>query len=147
MLRPAPKPTPKPRTRKPLQRHKPMPQVSAKRKAYRASEAAQEGSAYMLVVKQLPCCICAAAPSEAHHCKCKPLAGDKWIYEREPVPGRKSGDGDTIPLCASCHRTGPLAYHAGPASWRERNGRDYTYILATRQAVADMEDAHLGEWL
>lgn len=46
------------------------------------------------LVKSLPCCLCdAAGPSDAHH-----------ILEGR-IPGRKSHDFCTIPLCKSCHQS------------------------------------------
>jgi hypothetical protein len=102
--------------------------VSAKRRAYRASEEGQRALAYMQAVKRLPCVVCAAPPpSEAHHC----------INGR--YGSRKASDFDVIPLCAPCHRTGPLAIHNGSKAWAERNGPDTGYIEATRAAVRAME--------
>lgn len=45
------------------------------------------------LVKSQPCCLCdAAGPSDAHH-----------ILEGR-IPGRKSHDFCTIPLCKDCHQ-------------------------------------------
>lgn len=95
--------------------------------------------AYMGKVKQLPCCIChAPAPSDAHHCTHKPLAGEPHGYEREPAAARRSGDRDTIPLCKLHHQDGPEAIHNGKVSWRLKHGPDFAHIPATRAAVAAM---------
>jgi hypothetical protein len=123
-------------------KRKPMKKVSRKRKEYRASDAGQDGLAYMGKVKTLPCCICGKhGPSDAHHCKDKPWSDQVNPYEQEPCAGRKSGDRDTIPLCKSCHQDGPMAYHGpNPDAWRERNGPDFFYIPETRKLVAAMSD-------
>ena len=111
-------------------RRKRINAVSAKRRAYRASAEGQRGLAYMQAVKMLPCVVCGApGPNEAHHC----------INGRHG--SRKASDFDTIPLCQSDHRTGPLAIHNGPKSWAKRNGPDTGFIPQTRAAVRRMEEA------
>ena len=102
-------------------------QVSDKKRTYRASKEGQEALEYMGTVRQLPCAVCGApAPSEAHHV----------IHGR--YGSAKASDFDTIPLCPSCHRTGPDAIHRGKESWRQKFGNDFDYIEQTRKAVADM---------
>lgn len=99
-------------------------QVSDKKRKYRASKEGQEALVYMGKVKQLPCAVCGApAPSEVHHV----------IHGR--YGSAKASDFDTIPLCSSCHRTGPDAIHRGKESWRKKFGNDYDYIKQTQKAV------------
>lgn len=94
---------------------------------------------YMGMVKQLPCVICGApAPSDAHHCTHRPNADEPHGYTRIPSAGKRSGDRDTIPLCKRHHQNGPEAIHNGKESWRRKHGPDYSYIPATRAAVAAM---------
>lgn len=53
-------------------------------------------------VRKLPCCNCYAPPdSEAAHIRLGSQAGK----------GRKPKDDRVVPLCSSCHRTGPRAQH------------------------------------
>ncbi len=100
-----------------------MPRVSAKKKAYRASKAGSDAIAYMGAVKQCPCCICGkAAPSSAHHC-----TGD----------GMARNDLNTIPLCYECHQ-GDRGYHARKGTWERNNGKDHSYIPATRKLVEEL---------
>ncbi len=48
--------------------------------------------AYLAYVRQHPCCLCGASPSEAHH----------WSHHGG-VMGAKVDDYRTIPLCDPCH--------------------------------------------
>lgn len=76
--------------------------------------------AYLRLVRQLPCCICAApAPSEAHHC-----AHGRYAQ-------RKSSDYDAIPLCNKHHR---FRTERGE-TWQTMYGFDTEYIPATRKGV------------
>ena len=105
-----------------------MRQVSAKRRAYRASDEGKDALEYMGKVKQLPCCICGApGPCEAHH----------PIHDRFGT--RKSSDFDVIPLCPIHHRIGECAIHNGKERWRERYGNDYDFVEITRKKVGEME--------
>jgi hypothetical protein len=132
-------PNPKP-VKQPKKPRRGLPPVSAKKRAYRKSEAGREGQAYMVAVKGLPCVICGSPPpNDAHHCKDVPPDGRKGLYQQLPAAGRKSGDKDTIPLCRSCHQTGPEAYHKNRTAWREKHGPDYGFIGPTRAAVANHE--------
>lgn len=58
---------------------------------------------YLAHLRKQPCTVCGRLPSEAAHTK----QGDK----RHGM-GIKARDGLAIPLCAYCHRDGPLSYHA-----------------------------------
>lgn len=103
---------------------KPMRKVSAKRRAYRASEEGKAAMAYMRAVKSLPCCVCGApGPSDAHH----------PIHDRYGT--RKASDFDVVPLCKIHHQDGPNAIHNGKQSWREQHGPDHGFIDQTRKAV------------
>lgn len=112
---------------KPLSAKKPMNRTSKKRRDYRSSDEGRAGTAYMLAVKQLPCCVCGApGPSDAHHV----------IHDR--FSARKASDFDTVPLCKRHHQDGPDAIHNGKESWRAKYGRDYDYIEETREKVRDL---------
>jgi hypothetical protein len=92
--------------KKPPQARKALPAVSAKRKAYLASEARKDGLAHMARVAQLPCLICGARPIEVHH-----------------LPDPRS-DMRVIPLCPQHHRRefGPQAYHYSARAFHEKHG-------------------------
>ena len=80
--------------------------------------------AYMLKVKELPCCICGKpGPSDAHHV----------IHDRFSTI--KATDFAVIPLCKEHHQDGPDAIHNGKETWREKYGSDHEYIPATMDAV------------
>jgi hypothetical protein len=107
-----------------LTRKTPLRKVSAKRRAYRASQDGQEALEHMRQVKGLPCVICGSAPpSEAHHVIC-----DRYGT-------RKANDFDTIPLCARHHREGPDAIHNGKASWVAKYGPDHAYLETVRRML------------
>lgn len=143
-----PKPTPKTKQPRPFKRGKPMRRISPKKAKYRSSDEGKAGLHYMGLVKDLPCCVCGKpGPSEAHHCQDRPPHGVAHPYNQLPCGGRKSGDMDTIPLCTECHSDQyPLGYHKSPERWNERHGADWTYIEATRQAVAELETGLMAAW-
>jgi len=93
-----PKPPKKPR--------KPLPKVSAKRKAYLASEARQEGLRHMAAVGSLPCLVCGYWPVEVHH------------------EGKPRNDMNVLPLCAKHHRReyGSGAYHYSSSAFYAAHG-------------------------
>lgn len=71
----------------------------------------EEDPEHLARVRSLPCVVCGAPPpSEAHH----PREGQGM--------GQKADDRLAISLCASCHRTGPHAFHAGPREFAARFG-------------------------
>lgn len=127
---------PKP-TKTPKVNRKRLPAKSKKRAAFHASDIGQSELAYMGAVKTLPCVVCGARPSDAHHCKDKPAYNERGLYVTLPI-GRKSSGWDTIPLCKECHTDSDKAYHRDRAGWVERNGPDYGHIAPTRAAVAAM---------
>jgi hypothetical protein len=96
--------------KQPAKTRKPIPKVSAKKAAHKATERALGAADHMAWVKSHPCCACGAAgPSEAHH-----------------VTGKRS-DFRVIALCQPCH-TGPNGYHKAKRSWRERHGPDTGFL-------------------
>ena len=125
---------------KPAKVRKPMRRVSKKRARYYASEEGQSDLEYMGNVKMQPCAICGATENiDAHHCRCWPEDIESHAYMQLPGAGMKSHARDTIPLCRyRCHKGGPLSFHEDRKGWVKRNGPDYTYIPATRAAVAAM---------
>ena len=103
--------------RSPLKQKTPLRKVSAKRKAYRASQEGQEALEHMQAVKQLPCAVCGSPPpSDAHHV----------IHDRFGT--RKASDFEVIPLCKAHHQDGPEAIHNGKQSWRDKHGPDHSYL-------------------
>ena len=111
----APKPAKKPR--------KAVRKVSAKRAAYLASDARQNGLAHMALVKGLPCICCnRPPPSAAHHC-----TGD----------GMPRDDMRVLPLCYDCHQ-GQHGYHNAKADWVARNGLDTDYLPEVDRMIAAM---------
>ena len=97
-----------------------IPQQSAKKKAYRASQEGKDAAAYMRAVKEMPCCTCGRiGVSDAHHCRSDGMQRDDW---------------KTIPLCYDCHQ-GPNGYHARQKPWEAEYGKDYGFIAATQLAI------------
>lgn len=80
------------------------------------------GKRYMDRVRDLPCCICGAWPSSAHHV----------------IVGRfsqsKASDMDTIPLCYQ-HHQGAGGIHTNQTAWVERHGPDTDYLEQTRRTI------------
>ena len=85
----------------PRKARKPIPKISAKRKAYMASQARVDGLAHMARVAQMPCLVCGAWPVEVHH------------------EGKPRSDMNVLPLCPAHHRRefGPGAYHYSPKAF------------------------------
>lgn len=89
---------------------KPIPKISAKKRAHKAAERALGAWGHMAWVKTQDCCACGApGPSEAHH-----------------VTGKRS-DLRVIALCQPCH-TGPEGFHKAKKSWRARHGPDTGFL-------------------
>jgi len=94
--------------------------------------------AYLAYVRQHPCCLCGASPSEAHH----------WSHHGG-VMGAKVDDYRTIPLCDPCHmgewhRTGTFSGMDRVASeaFTLRVQRELLLAwTATRISDGDMVDA------
>lgn len=72
-------------------------------------------------VRALPCCICGTRIAvEAHHL-------------REGQGQQRACDDETIPLCASHHRTGPDAFHRlGRRRWEALFGTQREHLARTR---------------
>lgn len=83
-----------------------------------------EGRLHMALVAQLPCVICGARPVEVHHC----ISGR---YGQ-----RRASDMETIPLCASCHRTGPDAIHRSKHAWEAKHGPDTDYLSVVAEMLS-----------
>ena len=89
---------------------KPIPKISAKKRAHKATEKALGAWEHMAWVKTHPCCACGCSgPSEAHH-----------------VTGKRS-DFRVIALCQPCH-TGPEGFHKAKKSWRAKHGPDTGFL-------------------
>jgi len=92
--------------KQPAKARKPIPKVSAKRKAYMRSQARVDGVAHMGRVAQLPCLVCGCWPVEVHH------------------EGKPRSDMSVLPLCPHHHRReyGPGAYHYSPRAFYDLHG-------------------------
>jgi hypothetical protein len=92
---------------------KPLAKRSAKRLAYLASDARQDGLAHMARVAQLPCLVCGARPVEVHH------------------EGKPRSDMRVLPLCPRHHRReyGPSAYHYSPKAFYAMHGPSEALLL------------------
>lgn len=111
-----------------IKRKTALRQVSAKRRAYRASDEGQEALDHMRRVKMLPCIVCQAPPpNDAHHC----ISGR--------YGSRKVSDFETVPLCRACHLDGPNAIHRNKRAWEERNGPDHSYLPLVDQWLRAIE--------
>ena len=96
---------------------------------------AAKDPAYLVSVRELPCCICEAfgeqqlSPGTAHH----PIHGR--------YSGRKRPDREAICLCDGHHQgtfdTSKLAIHRAPGQWREKYGPDTDYIAVTQDRLAE----------
>lgn len=94
----------------------------------------KEARDHMAKVAQLPCVCCRRpGPSEVHHC----------------ISGRygqaKASDFETIPLCAQCHRLGPMAIHRSKQEWQAEYGMDYHYLPVVSALLSGDDDA-LARW-
>lgn len=71
-------------------------------------------------IRTLPCCACGKpAPSEAAH------TGSNGGM------AMKADDTSSVPLCAECHRTGPLAYHViGKRAFERVHGVRFASVRA-----------------
>ena len=81
---------------------------------------------YRAWIRSLPCCACGSTKDvEAAHTG---TDGGK---------GQKASDYSCVPLCASCHRTGPHAYHGLNSSARDfeqRHRLNFARIAAELRA-------------
>lgn len=74
-------------------------------------------------VKSMPCCLCgASAPSDAHH-----------ILEGR-IPGRRSHDFCTIPLCKSCHQS-PIGIHGDKSMLKIMKQNELNLLGETMQRL------------
>lgn len=91
-------------------------------KPEKAKNGTAAGKRYLDAVRQLPCCICGAWPSSAHHVIC-------GRYSQS-----KSSDFDAIPLCYQ-HHQGERGIHTDQAAWVARHGPDTRYSEPTRRRI------------
>jgi hypothetical protein len=105
---------PKPKYRKP------MPRVSEKRAAYKASPEGAAGRAHMGRVAQLPCLVCGAWPVEVHH------------------EGTPRSDMRCLPLCPQHHRQeyGPGAYHYSKRAFYAEHGTSDELLARVERLLA-----------
>ena len=101
--------------RSPIKRKTALRQVSAKRRAYRASDEGKAGLAHMGKVKALCCLVCGSQPVEVHH-----------------LPDPRS-DFRVVPLCPFHHRReyGPQAYHYSRRNFNALHGSDEQLLAKT----------------
>ena len=94
--------------KQPAKARKPVPKVSAKRKAYMRSQARVDGVAHMGRVAQLPCLVCGCYGVEVHHMQ------------------NPRSDLRVVPLCPQHHRReyGPGAYHYSRRNFNALHGSD-----------------------
>lgn len=105
---------------------KPLPRVSAKRKAYQASSHGRYWSKYVAALHNAPCIICEShglpqnSPTQAHH----------------PIMGRFSSsrvhDKLSLPVCEGHHQglidTSQVAIHREPDRFKALFGPDADYV-------------------
>ena len=103
-----------------LQRRTPL---APRRKRKRMIKPEREvDPAHLAKVATLPCLVCCALGVEVHHIKDRYTAG-----------GRRAGDDETLPLCPTCHRTGPEAFHhLGSREWERRFGSQRHHLAMVR---------------
>ena len=84
----------------------------------------KDEKAHLDAVARLGCLIC-RAPAEVHH------------VTTGAGMGQRASHYDTIPLCARCHRTGPVgvAIHAGKRTWEARHGSELQLLERVRQLL------------
>jgi hypothetical protein len=100
-----------------------MRQISAKKKARRATDEGKADKEHMGLVARLPCVICGFWPVQVHHV----------IHGR--YSARRSSDRHTIPLCFPHH----AELHAGKESWAAKWGPDYGYLPHVTAQVETMK--------
>jgi len=90
----------------PRKARKPIPRVSARKRAQKAAEKAAGAWEHMFHVKQLPCLVCGCCGVEVHH-------------EGKPRSGF-----NVLPLCPRHHRRefGPGSYHYSPKAFYAAHG-------------------------
>ena len=83
--------------------------------------------AHLARVASLPCCVCGVSPVEVHHIR----SGMGM--------GQRAGDDETIPLCPWHHRTGPVAFHAGPRVFQAAFGSERELLARTMERLGRHE--------
>ena len=110
-----------------------MSRIKPIKPPYQKAGKAAKDPFYLELVRQLPCCICAAfgmvqtTPTEAHHPICE-------RHSNEKAPDREA-----IPLCNGCHSgdfdTSKTAIHRGKKTWMAKYGSDRDYIAGTQDKL------------
>tara|TARA_B100000780_G_scaffold207345_1_gene147687 strand:- start:211 stop:525 length:315 start_codon:yes stop_codon:yes gene_type:complete len=88
-------------------------------------------------VASLGCAVCrnlgyGESPAEIHHVR---IATGM---------GKRSSHWDVIPLCPRHHRLGADAYHASPAGWERRFGKQADLVIQTHADVKSMHSMTVG---
>jgi len=88
-------------------------------------------------VASLGCAVCrnlgyGESPAEIHHVR---IATGM---------GKRSSHWDVIPLCPRHHRLGADAYHASPAGWERRFGKQADLVTQTHEDVKSMHSMTVG---
>lgn len=90
----------------------------------RSTAISAAASRHMARVKELPCGVCGASgPSHAHHM----LAGR--------IPGRKSPDWLTMPLCDDCHQGSHNGIHGERRMWDVMRTNEQVVLAATLERL------------
>lgn len=109
-----------PKPPKPAKRpRKPIPRMSAKKRAHKAAERALGASEHMAWVKSLPCLVCGCYGVEVHH------------------EGKPRSDFNVLPLCPPHHRReyGPGAYHYSPKAFYALHGSSAELLARVAKMV------------
>ena len=104
----------------PAKARKPLPKVSAKKRAHKASERAAGAWEHMEAVKALPCLVCGCHGVEVHH------------------EGYPRSDFNVLPLCPQHHRReyGPGAIHYSRKSFYADHGSSADLLARVAQMLA-----------
>lgn len=108
------------KTGKPAKRpRKPIPRMSAKKRAHKAAERALGASEHMAWVKSLPCLVCGCYGVDVHH------------------EGKPRSDFNVLPLCPPHHRReyGPGAYHYSPKAFYALHGSSAELLARVAKMV------------
>lgn len=92
---------------------------------------------HLAAIRELSCLTCGARPVEAAHIRMACLAFGK----RETGMAEKPSDQWTLPLCSTCHRTGPDAQHAGAelGFYQEHSIDPFVVAMSLWAASPDIE--------
>lgn len=98
---------------------KPIPRMSAKKRAHKAKERALGASEHMEWVASQGCMVCGSWPVEVHH------------------EGKPRSDFNVLPLCPPHHRReyGPGAFHYSPKAFYARHGSSEELLARVAKMV------------